>query len=275
MLEKSSVRSRRTATHLALVVAATFVGLEVAACGFDGVGTASVEGTGAPAPRGPDTGSTGAPDSGEDGGDAGATLPVDATSDAVILAPPLLLTQSAPPPTVDLEVEGTLGWLHFGTSTNNENSFNEKATAIGLLPRFTVTGSTDVRTYEDNITSFSWTNGAGMATQSGTRNGVYSKTGLPIFHLERTVGTAAQRWVVYAGVFKCRAKLTVKLGSGPGDPVAVATMDSMDKGYARYVIEHRAPGADTRLTLSWELTFAYDPNNSNVTLAAQTLAPLP
>lgn len=274
MLQKSPVRSRRKATHRALVVAATIVGLGVAACGFNGVGSGPAEGPGAPEPRGPDTGNP-SPDGGEDGGDAGATLPIDATSDAVVIAPPLLLTQSTPPATLDLEVEGTLGWLHFGTTKNDENSFVEKATGLGLLPRFTVTGSTDVRTYEDNITTFTWTNGAGMTTQSGTRNGVYSKTGFPIFHLQRTVGTAAQRWIVYAGVYKCRAKLTVKLGNGPTDPTAVALMDSTEKGSARYVIEHRAPGADTPLTLMWELTFAYDPNNSNVTLAAQTLAPLP
>lgn len=276
VLQKSSVRSRRRTTHLAFAVAATFVCLGAAACGFNGLGSAPDDGTGSPQPsRGPDPGVSITPDGGGAEGAADATLPIDATSDAVVIPPPLSVTASAPPATLDLEVEGTLGWLHFGTTKNDEESFVEKATAIGLLPRFTVTGSTDVRTYEDNVTTFTWTNGAGVATQSGTRNGVYSKTGFPIFHLTRTVGTSAQRWVVYAGVYKCKAKLTVKLGSGPADPTAVAMMDNTEKGYARYVIEHRAPADATPLTLTWELTFAYDPNNSNVTLAAQTLAPIP
>jgi hypothetical protein len=195
--------------------------------------------------------------------------------DAVALPQPLTLTWAAPPPTVDLEAEGSLAWIHFGTQTNDEDSFNQKAIAQGVLPFPTVTGSSDVRTYEDNFTLFSWTNGAAMANQSGTRNGIYSKTGFPKFHMNRTVGPEAQRWIVYAGVYKCRALLTVTLGSGPTDPKVTAVLDNTEKAYGRYVIEHRAPGPDTPLTLTWELTFAYDPSNSNVTFAASTLAAIP
>ncbi|MBS2011354.1 MAG: hypothetical protein JST00_00470 [Deltaproteobacteria bacterium] len=253
---------------LAVVVAAACSAM---ACGFDGLGLAPEATPVADAGPGPALAERDA--SPADAGSDASTI--DATADAVVLPAPLTLTSSAPPPTLDLEVEGTLGWIHFGTTTNNEDSFNEKASAKGLLPRFTVTGSTDIRTYEDNFTVFRWTNGSGRATESGTRNGVYSKTGLPAFHLDRVVGTAPQRWVVYAGVFKCKALLTVQLGAGTGAPKATAVLDNASNGYARFVIDHRAPAENTELKLTWELTTAYDPNNSNVTLAAQTLAPIP
>ncbi|HSO31413.1 MAG TPA: hypothetical protein VLT33_02825 [Labilithrix sp.] len=242
------------------------------ACGFDGVAT------------GPNAASSGGTsDAGPAGGDGGVGPTDDggAQADGEVIfldaagGPELTLTSGAPAPQVDLEQEGTVAWIHWGTTTNDEESLNEKASAVSALLTYSVTGSSDIRTYEDNFTSFRWTNGTPMATQGGTRNGVYSKTGKPKFHLNRVVGVEPQRWVIYAGAFKCKALLSVTLGTGPTAQTATATIDNADHGYVRYVIDHRAKAPATPLAVTWELTDAHDPNNSNVTLAAATLAPLP
>lgn len=261
----------------AIVVGALGVG--PLACGFDGTGTNpnAVGGAGTSSAR-PGVGDGGA-GSGADGSAIDVGGDAMAAPDALALdggLQPLTLTWAAPPADVDLETEGTLGWIHFGTETDNEQSYNEKASAVGLLPRPTVTGSSDVRTYEDNFTLFKWTNGTPMATNAGgSRNGIYSKTGFPKFTMNRLVGAEPQRWVVYAGVYKCKARFTVTLGAGPGIATATADLDNTNKAYARYVIEHRAPAPSTPLVVTWQLTQAYDPNNSNVTLAATTLSPIP
>jgi hypothetical protein len=242
-----------------------------AACGFDGVGTGASSSGGA---------SGAAHASGEGGAGPSSDGGAQADGDAIFLdsgnvLPELTLTASAPAAQVELEQEGTVAWIHWGTTTDDPTSKNEKASAVSLLPTFSVTGSTDIRTFGDNFTTFRWTNGTPLATQGATRNGVYAKTGKPQFHLNRVVGVEAQRWVIYAGVYKCKALLTVALGTGSTTQTATATLDNTDHGYVRYVIEHRAKAASTPLVVTWELTDAYDPNNSNVTLAASTLAPLP
>lgn len=276
MIHSSIVRLSRSSLRGLAVLrgGGALAACAIVACGFDGVGTGPSVGPGGA------TGEQGTSSSGGDGatpGNEGGPGPSDAMTnpDAVVLPDPLTLTWANAPANVDLEVEGTLGWIHFGTETNDKNSFNEKASAKGMLPRYTVTGSTDVRTYEDNFTLFTWTNGSDQTTEPGTRNGVYSKTGFPKFHMDRIVGTQAQRWVVYAGVYKCKALLTVTLGAGPTAPKVTAALDSTNKAYGRYVIEHRAPLPNTSLALTWELTQAYDPNNSNVTFAASTLSAIP
>jgi len=242
-----------------------------AAGGFDGVGSgtsaASPERTSEAGPAGGEGGVDPSPDGGAQA-DGGAIF-LDAAS-----GHELTVTASAPAAQVDLEQEGTLAWIHWGTTTDDEESLNRKASAVSPLPTFSVTGSNDVRTFEDNLTTFTWTNGTPTATQGGTRNGVYSKTGNPKFHLNRVVGVDPQRWVLYAGVFKCKALLTVTLGTGPTMQNATATLDNADHGYVRYVIDHRAKAPSTPLVVTWELTDSHDPDNANVTLAAATLAPL-
>lgn len=242
-----------------------------AACGFDGLGTGPDASTG---------GSSGSGAAGSEGGldptgDGGATADGNVIFlDAAGGGPQLTLTSGAPAAQVELEQEGTVAWIHWGTTTNDPTSLNQKAAAVSGLPTFSVTGTTDIRTFGDNLTTFRWTNGTPLATQGATRNGVYAKTGKPIFHLNRIVGVEAQRWVLYAGIFECKALLTVTLGAGSTAQTATAVLDNAAHGYVRYVIDHRAQAPATPLVVTWELTQAYDPNNSNVTLAATTLAPL-
>lgn len=228
--------------------------LLAAGCGFAGMATSS------------------------DAGRAADRVGEDALApDAIVLDPvdggaELTLTSGAPAAQVDLEQEGTLGWIHWGTKDGDTKSFNQKVAAAFPLPTFAVTGSTDIHTFDNNLTTFRWTNGTPIATQSATRNFVYVK-GKPTVRVIRVVGIEPQRFVVYAGLFKCKALLTVTLGAGTDARTVSATLDNMDNAYARYVIDHRAKDPATALAITWELTDSYDQSNANVTLAAATLAP--
>jgi len=251
----------------------------VGACGLEVIGAASTDA--APSDRSDrsdrDESLDGAPAdgarTGSNASDAGGGL--DAAREADVDVTPLLaLSMTAPPANVDLETEGTTAWIHWGRTTNDEDSLNEKAAAPGAIPTFTLSGSTDLRTYEDNITTFSWTNGSPVASEVGTKNGVYSKTNKPRFTLRRKVGTtSAMRMIVYAGVYKATGRFSASLGEGPAPVPVSMDLDDMNKGYGRFVVDYRAPDAESELVITWELTNAYDPNNSNVTLAAATLMP--
>ncbi len=247
----------------------------VGACGLDVVGVSS---TGGP-PGNPDAmldAARGDDASSDPNARTDAAAGVDASSDAEAGPPtPLLaLSMTAPPADLDLEVEGTTAWIHWGRTKDDEDSMNEKASALGAIPTFSLSGSTDLRTYEDNFTTFRWTNGAPVANESGTKNGVYSKTNNPKFTLRRKAGvTSAMRMVVYAGVFKATGRFTATLGTGPDPAPASIELDDMNKGYGRFAIDYRALDAESELVITWELVKAYDRNNSNVTLAAATLSP--
>ncbi len=253
----SRVALRRVAFLSALWTAAGLAFLPVVSCGFDGTATSTATTSG-----------------GGDGGGADAVVP---DADAIFIdpvdgGPELTITSGAPATLVDLEQEGTLAWIHWGTRSNDTNSFNQKASAVSALPTFTVMGSTDLRTSSNYVTTFTWTNGTPTATQGGTRNFVYVK-GRPTVHVIRVVDVAPQRFVIYAGLFKCKALLTVTLGTGPDARTVIAALDNHDNAYARYVIDHRAKEPGTPLAVTWELVDSYDQSNANVTLAAATLAP--
>jgi hypothetical protein len=251
---------------------------EIAACGFDGMGTAP-ESAVAPAVPASEPPASEAEASERDGSVADApTIGPDGETILVDGAPPapeLTLATMTPATAVDLEAEGTLGWIHWGTIEDDEDSRNEKATAKGAIPTFTLSGSTDYRTYEDNLTTFSWTNGSPTPAVGATRHGVYSKTGNPKFRLVRKAGVEPRRFVIYAGVNMCKGRFVVTLGDGPKMKSLSADLDNTGKAYGRFQIDYRTPDPTSDLVVTWELVTTYDPNNANVTLAAATLSPRP
>ena len=253
------------------IIAAALACAGVVACGFDGLGTGpeTTDAATSSDPRG------GAIADGGGGSGNGASSNLDLgdgrAADGAPVGPELTLQMMMPAQNVDLESEGTLGWIHWGLTDNH--STNEKSTAKGAIPTFTLTGSTDLRTYSDNFTQFKWNSGSPLASESGTNNGVYAKTGFPKFTLQRPAGIGAFRLVIYAAVFEAKGHFTVKLGTGATPPVS-ADLDNHAHGYGRFVIDYRAVDA-SNLVITWELVTAYDPNNSNVTLAAATLTTRP
>lgn len=247
--------------------------LALTACGLDLAGSGPAGG--ATSDGGP--GLPGAPAPGEGGTDIGldaADLP-DADP-----GPRLTVQASTPAAQVDLEAEGTLGWIHWGRTKNDPRSVNQKVSAVGAIPTFVLAGTTDLRTFEDNLTTFRWTNGAPTVIENATRNGIYAKSGTPKLTLQRIAGADAVRLVIYAGLFQAKARLTVSLVGGTGATgvvlaPATAELDVRGNGYVRYAIDYRAPDPTSDLLVAWELLTAHDANNANVTLAAATLAPMP
>jgi hypothetical protein len=254
--------------------------LLVAACGLDLVGTTTTDGpigssssggVGSTTPDGARANAEGGAPSTDEGG-----TPIDdAGNDAGPVKPSLSIARQSVPTTLDLDTEGALGWIHWGIT--DQNSIDEKANAKGVIPTFQITGSTELRNYGDNRTSFQWSNGTPTAATTGTPTGVYSRNrgGNPIFTISRKAGvTTALRLVIYAGVSHAKGTMTAKLGDGTAVGSVSADLDNAsDNDYGRWVIDFRATDPETMLVVTYVLTGDYDPNNSNITLAAATLAP--
>ncbi|MBN9159815.1 MAG: hypothetical protein BGO98_32640 [Myxococcales bacterium 68-20] len=244
------------------------------ACGLDVVGT--VVDPGAPAtpdslepPNTPDATVDDAPPTGPD-------AEIDAGSDAVVDAPPqtfLSLTTTTPPADLDLDVEGVLGWAHWGLDANKD-AFNQRVGFVGAIPTFQLTvqsGGINLRTFQDNRTTIRWAQGTPTQSTTGTKHGVYSKDNRPTFTLRVPVTSATNELVVYASLFKAAASFSVSLGEGDDAPTKTATFDEDgDNLDLRFAIGHHVE-KDTMLVVRWSLDQKHDQGNSNVTLIAATL----
>lgn len=205
-----------------------------------------------------------------------ADAEIDAASDVVVDAPLqtfLSLTTTTPPADLDLDVEGVLGWAHWGLDANKD-AFNQRVGFIGAIPTFELTvpsGGINLRTFQDNRTTIRWAQGTPTQSTTGTKHGVYSKDTRPTFTLRVPVTSATNELVVYASLFKASASFSASLGEGDDAPTKTATFDEDgDNRDLRFAIGHHVE-KDTMLVVRWSLVQKYDQNNSNVTLVAATL----
>ncbi len=187
--------------------------------------------------------------------------------------PTLAVTMTQPPAQVELEKEGSLGWIHWGDD-EDAKAFDEKASMPGAIPTFEAIGAKDLRTLGDNFTTFRWTNGAPNEADTANRTAVYALGQAPSFAMQHTVGVASFHLVVYAGVFRARGQLRATLTAPDGSLVsAEATLENKSKSdYARFDIAAGAATLGAKLDVRWEMVGAADPD-SNITMAAATLAP--
>lgn len=243
----------------------------VAACGLEVTGSAGTPGESSLDP--PATGDASPADAPavddivEDSG-----IPADAAPDAPDV-PMLDLVTTTPPANLDLDLEGTAGWAHWGLN-EDKDAFNRRAGFLDAIPTFQLSvasGGMNLRTFKDNRTTIVWAQGSPTASTAGTRHGVYSKDNQPTFTLQVPVKPTTKELVIYAGLHRAKARLVATLGDGDDAPTKTEEHD-VEPGNAdfRFAFAHHAP-SDTVLTVTWSLLEKYDNNNSNVTLVAATL----
>lgn len=206
-------------------------------------------------------------DGGAEGSEAGSGDDAGPSNKAT-----LAVTMTEPPAQVELEQEGLLGWIHWGAGVDPQ-AFDEKAKTPGVIPTFELTGAKELRTLQDNFTTFRWTNGSPTETDTANRTAVYALGKTSSFLLQRTVDTPRFHLVVYAGLFRAEGRLRATMVAPDGASVsAEATLENKEKnGYGRFDIAGSA-ALGAKLDVKWEMVGAADPD-ANITLAAATLAP--
>ncbi|MDF2698012.1 MAG: hypothetical protein K0S65_6395 [Labilithrix sp.] len=242
----------------------------MAACGLDI--------TGSPADPSNDAGADATPNVGEASTDAPSDVvsvpdaAVDADADPPDL-PTLELTTTTPGPELDLDVEGTGGWAHWGLN-EDEDAFNRRDGFVDAITNFQLTvasGGTNLRTFKDNRTTIKWANGTPTASTNGTRHGIYSKDNQPTFTVPVKVTPQTTEVIVYAGLFRAKTRLVATLGDEDAAPTKTAEHDH-EPGNADFRFAFAVHAVkDSALTIRWTMLSPYDSNNSNVTLVAVTI----
>jgi hypothetical protein len=182
-------------------------------------------------------------------------------------------TQSAvvanSPASVNLTVEGTTDWTHWGLVTNT--SFNHK-TVQRQISNFLLLGTNAVKNYGDNQTAFSWSDGEPTSEVIGTTTGVFV-TGLGDgFQLTAPADTNARTLRVFVGGYGVLGEFKAYLSDLSAQPYADTTVSNVfDNSYATYTVNYSAASADQQLIVRYRATDSFDATYGNVTLQAATL----
>jgi hypothetical protein len=174
-----------------------------------------------------------------------------------------------PPTSVNLTVEGTGDWIHGGLI--NSNSVNRKA---GVAPQVNidVLGTQPAKRFSNNYTSFTWTDGAPVTTESGTPTGVYVTGFTNGFKITAPADTTPRRLKLYAGLYGSAENLQAFLSDASAPAWSDTSLDDIYANrYAAYTIDYSAASPGQTLTVLYRLSRAYDMDFGNVTLPAVTL----
>jgi hypothetical protein len=186
------------------------------------------------------------------------TIHTDAGRDAVMgsggaggAGPPppgvVTITALAFRASVDLTTEGTIDWVHWGTTS--AASFDHKATGGGKISDLVQRG---MFRYDTSLSTYSWSDGAPTVSDS-TNSGVYDLGGSTGFSFTVPADTSTRTLRLYAGGESVNNRLTAHLSDG-STPDALLSTTGHETGGA-YVtpmeITFRAASAGRTLTLTW------------------------
>lgn len=212
----------------------------------------------------------GAPGGGApDGGAPDGAAPGDLGGGGPFLA----VTPATPPPAVDLSLEGTLDWAHWGFATAGD--FDHKATGNGQISNFASVGINAPTAYGDNRVAYRWNDGLPGSGRhpktdgNGSSTGVYVLTGG--FKIVAPAGPGPHRLRVYVGAYNAQGQLDVTLsdGSAPAYHDASFVSSGGNPVNAQYVITYAAATPGQQLVVQW--TIANPGVAGNITLQAASL----
>ncbi len=181
----------------------------------------------------------------------------------------LSASSAATPTNVDLPLEGTADWVHWGL--NSPTSFDHKSGALSQISDYTVLGSGTIQRYANNISYYSWTGGTPTASTSNTATGVYVKGLNNGFQITAPAGTALQTLKVYVGVWAAGGRFEASLSDG-SVPVYVDTalLDPTTTSNRVYTINYQAASPGQTITIKWTVDTVFN-QWSNVTLQGAAL----
>jgi len=174
------------------------------------------------------------------------------------------------PASVDLTLEGTADWAHWGAF--NASSFNHKASGNAQISNFTLIGTNAVTRYNDNLTAFSWSDGTPLVSTNGSTTGIYVAGVTNGFEISAPADTNMRTLRVYTGLYGAQAKLEAFLSDFSGRAFTDTTLSNVfGNRFVVYTINYAAASPGQRLIVRQTIANVYDFTYGNVTLQAATL----
>ena len=179
-------------------------------------------------------------------------------------------TSATPPSAVDLSLEGTADWAHWGLSTNS--SFDHKAGVASQISDFTALGTNPVERYADNFTAYSWTGGTPTPSATNTPTGVFITGVTNGFRIRAPADTTTRQLKVYVGLYGAQGNFQAYLSDFSAKAFTDTSLNNVfDNSYAVYTLTYKAASAGQSLIVQYRASTLYDFDFGNVTLQAATL----
>ena len=171
------------------------------------------------------------------------------------------------PSSVNLTVEGTADWAHWGPTSS---SFDRKASVAQQISNITAIGASAIGYQGDSVWTFhSWTDGTPTAGNGGTQSLIYF-TGLGHGYQLTLPADTTQRTVrIYVGGWMTQGQVQATLSDGSATPFTTTIGDSSGNAYVRVItLTYAAASAGRTLTIRHTIVTDY---GGNIGLQAATL----
>ncbi len=185
----------------------------------------------------------------------------------------LLGNQAAAPAAVNLTVEGTLDWAHWGLTTATD--FDQQSGVASQISNFTQIGGSDtVARFDNAAAAYSWSDGTPTASATDTTTGVYVGGQDDGFEFTVAADTATKFLKVYAGCWNAQARFEATLSDGSAAAYVNEALDDYGAGSAAvYTIKFAANSAGQTLTIRVSSRVLH--GGGNCTLMAASLGTPP
>ena len=179
-------------------------------------------------------------------------------------------SRAVPPSTVDLTLEGTVDWAHWGLITNS--SFDHKAGVSQQISNLSAVGTNLVQRYADNLTAYSWTDGTPTPSATNTPTGVFI-TGISNgFQIHAPADTNSRRLKVYVGLYGAQGNFQAYLSDFSAKAFTDTSLsNAFDNSYAVYTLDYAAASAGQNIIIEYRSLALFDQQFGNVTFQAATL----
>jgi hypothetical protein len=179
---------------------------------------------------------------------------------------------------VSLTSEGVADWIHWGLTASN--LVNRKTGPGAQISAVSLLGTNSAVRYSNNYTSFAWSDGAPVLSESGTPTGIFLTGITNGFGITAPADSTLRTLKVYVGLYGAQGTFQAFLSDGSAPAYSDTSLnDIFSDRYAVYTLEYSAASAAQTLTVQYRASRLYDMDYGNVTLQAATLqgplAPLP
>ena len=176
-----------------------------------------------------------------------------------------------PAASVDLTVEGSSDWAHWGLASPVD--FDHKAGVPRQISNFTTIGTNITQWVQDYVTEFTWSDGTPTGGAGPTRTGVCVHGSTNGFRITAPADTSGRTLKVYVGLYGAEGRFQAYL-SDHSAPACTDTSLSSIYGNppAVYILDYRAASSGQALIVEYTAGTLFDADYGYVSLQAATLS---
>ena len=176
---------------------------------------------------------------------------------------------SPPPSALDLSVEGTLDWTHWGLTS--PTSLDRNANVLPVIPSYTQIGTNPVQRLTDSFTTWIWTNGNPTLNNAGSRSGIFVYGRKDGMELMIPASIHPMKLRIYAGLYGAQIGFRAYL-SDFSAPAYYGTLSSaFETVDGMFTVQFASASPGQMLVVRLENQALLDPLFGNLRLMSATL----